>query len=130
MAFIGSNSGAEAPDPAGTHADIVVGLTSYNDVRTVGAVVSAVEEGLSRYFGSCDLRIVLADTRSTDGTREVARAAASAPLVEVECPAPAALAAAPYHGYPGRPGAVRAILQTASGSARQDARCSTPPSRM
>ena len=113
MASIGSNSSVETVDAAITHADIVVGLTSYNDVRTIGAVISAVQEGLSRYFDSSEARLVLADARSTDGTPDAARAAASAALLELEDPAPAAFGAVPYHGYPGRPGALRAILQTA-----------------
>ena len=116
MASTGSNSGVEAPparDAAMARADIVIGLTSHNDVRTVGTVVSALQQGLARYFGSSEARIVLADARSTDGTLDVARAAASVPLVEVDAPVPAALATVPYHGYPGRPGALRAILLTA-----------------
>ena len=110
MASTGSNSGDDA---AATHADIVVGLISHNDVRTVGPMVGAVNEALSVLSGSMQTRIVLADARSTDGTREAARAAASAPLLEVEYPRPAALGTLPYHGRPGRVRAVRVILQTA-----------------
>jgi glycosyltransferase involved in cell wall biosynthesis len=114
MASIGSNSSVQAPDVAVAHADIVVALTSYNDVRTIGAVTRSVQEGLARYLGSSTARIVLADAQSTDGTLDAAReAAGTAALVEVAYPAPAALGDLPYHGHPGRAAALRAILQTA-----------------
>jgi len=111
MDSTGSNSSAEPARAA--RADIVVGLTSYNDARTIGAVVRAVEGGLSRYFESSAARIVLADARSADGTREAARAASSGALIEVDYPSPKAFAAVSYHGYPGRPAALRAILEAA-----------------
>lgn len=112
MASIGSNYSAQS-DVTGAHADVVVALTSYNDVRTIAAVTRAVVEGLSRYFGSSATRIVLADARSNDGTREAARdAAGPAALVDVDCQVPAAFVEMPYHGYPGRAAALRAILQT------------------
>lgn len=110
MASTGSNSGDDA---AATRADIVVGVISHNDVRTAGQVVGAASQGLSVTFGSMQTRIVLADARSTDGTRDAARAAASTALLEVEYPRPAARGALPYHGRPGRERAVRIILQTA-----------------
>jgi len=98
---------------AGRQADIVVGLATYNDARTVGAVTKAIQAALSRSFGASDVRLVVADAGSADGTREAVRAAAgSAALVEVECPT-AAFTALPYHRHPGRADAVRAVLQTA-----------------
>jgi glucosylglycerate synthase len=112
MASIGSNFSAPS-DVTPAHADVVIALTSYNDVRTIAAVTRAVREGLSRYFGSSATRIVLADARSTDGTREAARdAAGPAALVDMEYQVPAAFVEMPYHGYPGRPAALRAILET------------------
>ncbi len=114
MASTGSNSSIQAADVAASHAEIVVALTSYNDVRTIGAVTRAVQEGLARYFGTSDARLVLADGGSVDGTREAARqAAGAAGLVEVEPSPAAALAEMPYHGQPGRADALRAALQTA-----------------
>ena len=56
-------------------ADIVVGLTSYNDVLTISGVVHALREGVSRSLSSNSVQFVLADARSTDGTREAAREA-------------------------------------------------------
>ena len=101
----------DAPEAAAAaQADIVVGLTSYNDSRTVGAVARAVRDGLARHFGSSTARIVLADAGSTDATREVAREAIGPDLLaEVDCSA--ALAELPYHGHPNRAGALHAVLQ-------------------
>ena len=57
---------------------------------------------------------MLADAGSTDGTREAAREAVRpAALVEVEYERGTPLGELPYHGYPGRAAALRAILQTA-----------------
>jgi hypothetical protein len=114
MASTGSNSRVEQAAVEAAQADIVVGLTSFNDGRTIGAVARAVRDGLSRHFGGRTARIVLADARSSDGTREAAREAVGAGgLDEVEYAVPAALAEMPYHGHPARASAVRAILQAA-----------------
>ena len=114
MASIGSNCNVQGADLAASRADIVVALTTYNDVRTVGAVVRALNDGLSRYFASQVARFVLADTGSTDGTREAAREVVEpAALVEIACDKEATFGELPYHGHPARAAAVRAILQTA-----------------
>lgn len=114
MASIGSNSGVKETDVEASGADIVVALTSFNDARTIGAVTAAVRQGLARYFGSSSTRIVIADAGSTDGTQEVARQVAGATaLVDVTYTVPAGLAEMPYHGLPGRAGALRSVLQTA-----------------
>jgi hypothetical protein len=76
--------------------------------------VGAVRDGLAAHFGSSLTQIFLADGGSTDGTREAVRSAVGATeLVEVEYAAPmASLADVPYHGFPGRANALRAILET------------------
>jgi hypothetical protein len=111
MVSTGSNSAVNAV--AGSDTDLVVGVISHNDVRTVGQLVGTVGAALSTSSGATDSRIVLADASSTDGTKEAARAAAMAQLLEVEYQPPVALAALPYHGRPGRADAVRALLQAA-----------------
>jgi hypothetical protein len=114
MASTGSNSSVQEADPAAPRADIVVALTSRNDVGTIRAVAGALQEGLARYVGASAARFVLADAGSTDGTREAARdAVGSSALVEVEYEGGGALGELPYHGFPGRAAALRAILQTA-----------------
>ena len=85
MASTGSNSSVQEADVAASRADIVVALTSYNDVHTIGAVARALRDGLARHFASSAARFVLADAGSTDGTREAAREAVGpSALVEVE----------------------------------------------
>ncbi len=94
------------------HADLVIGLTSDNDARTVGAVARAVRDGVSRAFPGRAVRFVLADAGSTDGTREAAlEVIGAAALVDVVVERGSPLAELPYHGHPARPAAVRAILQ-------------------
>lgn len=114
MASTGLSSNVQEADAAASPAEIVVALTSRNDVRTIGAVAGALRDGLARYFGSSAVRFVLADAGSTDGTREAARQVlGSSALVEVEYDRGAGFGELPYHGHPGRVAALRAILQTA-----------------
>jgi len=114
MASIGSNSSVEETDVVVPGADIVVALTSFNDARTIGSVTEAVCGGLERYFGSSSTRIVIADAGSTDGTPEAARQVArTAALIDLPYTVPAGLAEMPYHGLPGRAGALRSVLQAA-----------------
>lgn len=56
--------------------DIVVGVPTYNDARTVGQVVQAVRAGLLKYFPRERAVIINADGGSRDGTQELVRAAA------------------------------------------------------
>jgi len=114
MASTGSNSSVHEADVAAARADIVVALTSWNDVHTIGAVARALRDGLTRYFASSAVRFVLADAGSADGTREAAReAVGGSALVEVEYEPGPELGELPYHGHPGHVAALRAILETA-----------------
>jgi glucosylglycerate synthase len=114
MASTGSNSSVQETDVEASRVDIVVALTSYNDVLTIGAVARALRDGLARNFASSSVRFVLADAGSTDGTREAAREIVGpSALVEVEYERGAELGELPYHGHPGHVAALRAILQTA-----------------
>jgi glucosylglycerate synthase len=114
MASTGSNSSVQEADVSAARADIVVALTSDNDVQTIGPVARAVRDGLARYFGSSAARIVLADAGSTDGTRDAAREIVGAnALIEVVYPSPAGFVEMPYHGHPGRAAALRMGLQVA-----------------
>jgi glucosylglycerate synthase len=60
--------------------DIVVGLPTYNDARSVGPVVHAVRTGLLQYFPRERSVIVNADGGSRDGTQDLVRAAAISDL--------------------------------------------------
>ncbi len=113
MASTGSNSSVPLADAGAAHADIVIGLASYNDARTIGQVARSVEAALSRGFGANGARIVLADSGSADGTRDSVRGAVPGRvLLEVECAA-ATFSEVPYHGHPGRASALKAILDAA-----------------
>lgn len=97
-------------------ADIVVGIPSFNHSETIGAVVSAAQEGLTKYFPSRKSAVVNSDAGSTDGTPERAFEAntGEAPLLRLSHHLdPADKFAAPYHGIPGRDSAFRTIFSAA-----------------
>lgn len=101
-------------DLAASRADVIVALTSHNDVRTIGTVARGVQEGLAPYASTTAIRFVLADAGSTDGTREAAREVLGAStLVDVHHAATAEFRDIPYHGQPHRAAMLRAVLQTA-----------------
>lgn len=99
-----------------SHADIVIGIPSYNNGRTIAHVVRAVQAGLMKYFPQFTGVIVSSDGGSTDGTREALRAARvegghllvlSTPLLGVH------RVSFPYHGIRGKGSALRMIFQMA-----------------
>lgn len=51
-------------------ADILIGIPSYNNARTIGHVVRAVTAGLAKYFPGARAVLVNSDGGSTDGTQE------------------------------------------------------------
>jgi glycosyltransferase involved in cell wall biosynthesis len=50
--------------------DVVVGIPSYNEVKTIGYVTRMAADGLNDYFGDRRCIIVNCDNRSPDGTKE------------------------------------------------------------
>jgi hypothetical protein len=114
MASIGSSSSPERD--AAAAADVVVGLVSYQDIETIGAVAREVRAGLAASFANRTSRVVLADGGSTDGSAARVREALVAPgeLLEVT---PARAGAdrldVPYHGIPGKARALYAVLRAA-----------------
>ena len=60
--------------------DIVVGVPTYNDARSVGQVVQAVRAGLLKHFPRERSVIINADGGSRDGTQDMVRAAAISDL--------------------------------------------------
>src|SRR5437762_10271223 len=60
--------------------DILVGVPTYNDGRTVGQVVQAVRAGLLQYFPRERVVIINADGGSRDGTQDLVRAASISDL--------------------------------------------------
>jgi glycosyltransferase involved in cell wall biosynthesis len=99
------------------HADIVVGIPSYKNVRTIQHVVRAAHAGLAKYFPQQVSVIINSDGGSTDGTREAVLATRvedvhllllSHPLAAVH------RVSMPYHGIPGKGSAFRMIFGMAS----------------
>jgi len=97
-------------------ADLLVGIPSYNNARTIGHVVRAAAAGLAKHFPDARGVIVNSDGGSKDGTPEVVAA--------VEQAAPGAILArhplsvvhkivTPYHGVPGKGSAFRTIFEIA-----------------
>jgi glycosyltransferase involved in cell wall biosynthesis len=98
-------------------ADIVIGIPSYNNARTIGHVVRAASVGLAKYFPEFTGVIVNSDGGSTDGTDKAVLSASveAAPLMLVTTPHVATqLLSFPYHGIPGKGSAFRLIFQMAA----------------
>lgn len=53
--------------------DILVGIPSYNNARTIGHVVKAVKVGLAKYFPNKKSVLVNSDGGSTDGTMDIVK---------------------------------------------------------
>ncbi len=100
----------------GESADIVVGIASYNNARTIGHVVSAVDAGLAKYFPSEKAMIINSDGGSKDSTVEAvlgARADHKAVFLPHRVH-PVNRITTPYHGIPGKGSAFRTIFKMAA----------------
>lgn len=53
--------------------DIIIGIASYNNARTIGRVIRAVDAGLAKYFPDNRAVIVNSDGGYTDGTPDAVR---------------------------------------------------------
>jgi glycosyltransferase involved in cell wall biosynthesis len=97
-------------------AEIVVGIPSYNNARTIGHVVRAVSAGLAKYFPSRKSVIVNSDGGSKDATRDVVLSAehdAESLLLVQHRVNPIQRVSTAYHGIPGKGSAFRAIFAVA-----------------
>ena len=113
-AFI-MNEVRERIDEIGT-ADILVGIPSYNNARTIGHVVSAVQAGFAKYFPENKCVLVNSDGGSTDGTTDVVQNTAlddGYSILLSHRTGPVFKIATPYHGIPGKGSAFRTIFQIA-----------------
>ncbi len=98
-------------------AEILVGIPSYNNARTIGHVVRAVQAGLTKYFGGRRAVILNSDSNSRDGTQEVVRQAGLGDhqLLFISHPLfPIHRLTIPYHGIPGKGSAFRCIFRAAA----------------
>lgn len=88
------------------HADIVIGLPTYKNTRTIGLVVNALATGIVEHFPDKTAHIVVADGGSTDDTLAVAQNVALPPSVT--------LTALQYQGLTGKGSAIRAMMEAAA----------------
>ena len=97
-------------------ANIVVGIPSYNNARTIGHVVRAVQTGLAKFFPKNRAILINSDGGSTDGTPDAVRQAAiddyrtllaSHPIFPIH------KIISPYHGIRGKGSAIRLVLKIA-----------------
>ncbi|MDA8083310.1 MAG: glycosyl transferase family 2 [Nitrospiraceae bacterium] len=97
-------------------ADILVGIPSYNNARTIGHVVRAVYAGLQKYFPEKKAVLVNSDGGSTDGTMEAVQEATISDLESVLLQhriGSFTKVATPYRGIPGKGSAFRMIFEIA-----------------
>jgi glycosyltransferase involved in cell wall biosynthesis len=97
-------------------ADIVIGIPSYNNARTIAHVVQAVSAGLAKHFPNERSLIVNSDGGSVDGTRDVVAStdftALDTLMVKHRLHAVHKVST-PYHGIPGKGSAFRTIFKIA-----------------
>ena len=97
-------------------ADILVGIPSYNNSKTISHVVRAVNAGLAKYFPSCKTVLVNSDGGSNDGTQDAVRSATLADLQSLLIQLPGnslEKIITPYHGIPGKGSSFRTIFEIA-----------------
>ena len=97
-------------------ADIVVGIPSFNNARTIAHVLQAAQVGLAKYFPRQRALVVNSDGGSTDGTPDIVRGL-SMPQHELLLIAhplyPVHRLTIPYHGIPGKGSAFRCVFRVA-----------------
>ncbi|MFA5073168.1 MAG: glycosyltransferase, partial [Nitrospirota bacterium] len=98
-------------------ADILVGIPSFNNARTIGHVVRAVQAGLAKYFPDYKAVLVNSDGGSTDTTSSIVQNTVlenvEAILFQHRVP-PLFKVTAPYGGIPGKGSAFRMIFEIAT----------------
>src|SRR6266516_352782 len=97
--------------------DVLIGIPSFKNAKTIGHVVRAVEAGLRKYFPNRRCLIVVSDGDSNDGTCQAALAATTEGdeerlLLEPKSDLPDKLAFT-YTGLSGKGSAFRAIFEVA-----------------
>src|SRR5512143_1953045 len=106
-------TGEASARTSGLDVEIVVGIPSFNNARTIGHVVQAVEAGLAKYFPGRRSILVNSDGGSTDGTADVVREASCdyESIMVDHSRATFRKLVTPYHGVPGKGSAFRKIFE-------------------
>jgi glycosyltransferase involved in cell wall biosynthesis len=97
--------------------DILIGIPSYNSVRTIGHVVRAAIAGLAKYFPGAQSVLVNSDGGSTDGTQEEVHRIQIEDFKTILTSHPVHpihKIITPYHGVPGKGSAFRTIFEAAA----------------
>jgi glycosyltransferase involved in cell wall biosynthesis len=96
--------------------DILVGIPSYNNSRTIPHVVKAIHAGLAKYFPKAKCVLVNSDGGSIDGTPDLVSQTDVGNLEMILVDHPVYLInkiITPYHGIPGKGSAFRTIFKIA-----------------
>lgn len=98
-------------------ADILIGIPSFNNAKTIAHVVKAVHAGLVKYFPDMKCVLVNSDGGSTDRTMEVVQNASvedfHAILLHQRISSVFKITT-PYHGIPGKGSSFRTIFEIAN----------------
>ena len=97
-------------------ADILIGIPSFNNARTIGHVVSAVQAGFAKYFPDKKCVLVNSDGGSTDGTAGIVQDTSVVDFQSIlirHRTGPVFKITTPYHGIPGKGSAFRTIFEIA-----------------
>ncbi len=98
-------------------ADILVGIPSFNNEKTVGHVVRAIQFGLAKYFPRFRSVVMNSDGGSTDRTREIVKETSiysDLDTILIRHPVrPVRILSTPYYGIPGKGSAFKAIFEAA-----------------
>jgi glucosylglycerate synthase len=96
--------------------EILVGIPSYNNARTIGHVVRAAMAGLAKYFPTAKAVLINSDGGSTDGTQEEVKKVEIEDFKTILTSHPVHSVhkiVTPYHGVPGKGSAFRTIFEAA-----------------
>ena len=97
-------------------ADLLVGIPSYNNARTIAHVVRAVKGGLAKYYPGRTAVLVNSDGGSSDGTRDIVRQTSLGPvrtILVAGTPRPVEKVVTTYQGIPGKGSAFRTVFEIA-----------------
>jgi glycosyltransferase involved in cell wall biosynthesis len=97
-------------------ADLLVGIPSYNNARTISHVVRAVMAGLAKYFPKARAVLLNSDGGSRDGTQEEVKKVQIEDFKTILTSHPVhpiSKVVTPYHGIPGKGSAFRTIFEAA-----------------
>lgn len=98
-------------------ADIVIGIPTFNNAKTIGHVLDAVKIGVSKYFADKKIMIITSDGGSTDGTNEIVAESFREGFhnIQVAHPLyPIHSMIVPYHGIRGKGSAIKTIFEKAA----------------